>query len=125
MATVVLTQPSQAGIPGTFISGVEIPPLTTLLVDSCMCDNNLSLKWIYTLMDGVDEDVVTGEVVANHRYGTDPRWNRYGLVGRSMPHRVNVSLSGTPPNGTLELNITNNHPTNTYKANIVRIQMLS
>ncbi len=121
MPTVVLTRPNTAGIPGTIVTGVTIPPLTTVVVDSCVCDFNLSLKWIYTIMDPVDQDVLSGEVLANHRYGTDPRWNRYGVVGPSMPHRVFVQLSGS----NFELEIRNNHPTNTYTANVIRIQMLA
>jgi len=122
MPTVVLTRPSSVGIPGTILTDISIPPLTTVIVDSCPCSNNLSLKWIYTIMDAVDEDVLTAEVVANHRYGNDPRHNRYGMVGSSMPHKIDVQLSG---GGELELHITNNHTTNTYTANIVRIQMLA
>lgn len=121
MPTVVLTQPQSSGIPGTIIQGVEIPPLTTVIVDTCVCVSNLSVKWIYTIMDPVDEDVLSGEILANHRYGTDPRWNRYAVIGPSMPHRAFVSLSGS----NLQLEITNNHTTNTYTANVVRIQMLA
>ena len=119
--TIVLTKPQVAGIPGTIITGVDIPPLTTVIVDTCLCTNNLSLKWIYTIMDPTDQDVLSGEVLANHRYGTDPRWNRYGIVGPSMPHRVFVTLTASD----LQLEIRNNHPTNTYTANVVRIQMLA
>jgi len=122
MPTVVLTRPAAiSGIPGTIITGVVIPPLTTVIVDTCVCDNNLSLKWLYTLMDAVDEDVLTGEIIANHRYGTDPKWNRYGLVGDRMLHAVDVQVS----TNNLELHITNNHATNTYTTNVVRIQMLA
>lgn len=121
MPTVVLTRPQVAGIPGTIITGVVIPPLTTVVVDTCVCTFNLSLKWIYTIMDPVDEDVLSGEILANHRYGNDPRWNRYGIVGPSMPHRVFVQLTGSD----MELEIRNNHTTNTYTANIIRIQMLA
>ncbi len=121
MPTVVLTQPSGVGIPGTFLSDLSIPPSTTLIVDTCICQGNLSLKWIYTIMDSVDEDVLTAEVVANHRYGNDPKWNRYGLVGDRMLHSVDVQMNS----GNMELRITNNHPTNTFRANIVRIEMLA
>lgn len=121
MPTVVLTAPTAAGIPGTFISDIPIPPLTTVIVDTCICGNNLSNKWIYTLMDSVDEDVLTAEVVANHRYGNDAKWNRYGLVGDRMLHSVEVQLNAD----NMELHITNNNPTNTFKANIVRIEMLA
>ena len=122
MPTVVLTSPQiVSGIPGTIIVGVSIPPLTTVIADTCICDSNLSLKWIYTLMDPVDEDVTSAEVLANHRYGNDPRHNWYARVGRSMPHSIDVTLSGSD----LQLEITNNHTTNTYTANIVRIQVLA
>ena len=125
MTTVVLTRPNNVGIPGTIITDVEIPAGNTVVVDSTLFDENLSLKWIYTLKDPVAEEVVTAEVVANHNFGNDPRWNRYGIVGDPMPHLVDVQLVGTSPAGTLELRITNNHPTNTYTANVVRIQVLS
>lgn len=125
MATVVLTRPTTAGLPGTFIRGVTIPPLTTVVVDQCTCAQNMSVKWIYTLMDPVDEDVLTGEVNANHRYGNDPKWNRYGLVGDRMLHRVQVALTGSPAVGDLEMHITNNHTTNTFTVNLIRLQLLS
>jgi hypothetical protein len=121
MPTVVLTQPTSIGIPGTILSDITIPPLTTIITDTCICGNNMSVKWIYTLMDSVAEDVLTAEVVANHRYGNNPRWNRYGLVGDRMLHSLEVQLNVN----NLELRITNNHPTNTYRANIVRIEMLA
>lgn len=69
-------------------------------------------------MDATDEDVLTAEVVANQRFGNDPQWNRYGLVGDLMQHSVEVQLSGND----LQLVITNNNLTNTYTANIVRIE---
>ena len=125
MATVVLTQPTGPGIPGTITTGIDVPPLTTIMVDTCLCGANMSVKWIYTLLDPVDEEVLTAEIISNHRYGNDPQWNRYGVVGDRMNHSVDVQLSGTPPVGNFELYITNNHPTNTYTANIVRITMLS
>ena len=121
MPTVVLTRPTSAGIPGTIITGVVIPPLTTVVVDTLISNDNLSLKWIYTIMDSVDQDVASAEVLANHRYGSDPRHNIYARVGPSMPHRVDVQVSGSD----LELHIRNNHTTNTYTANIVRIQLLA
>lgn len=125
MGTVVLTRPAAPGIPGTIRTGVTVPPLTTVAVDACSCGNNMSLKWMYTLMDSTSEEVLTGEIVANHNFGNTPRWNRYGLVGDRMLHTVEVTLPGSPSTGDLELQITNNNATNTYTVNIVRIQMLS
>lgn len=126
MSTIILTQPAASpgpGIPGTSITGVAIPPLTTVSVDSITALSNLSVKWIYTLIDSTSENVLTAEVVANHQFENEVRWNRYGLVGDMMSHIVTVDLTGSPSN--MELNITNNHPTNTFTVNIVRIQMLS
>jgi len=123
MATVVLTRPiggGESGIPGTIIQGTSIAPGDTITVDSV---GGESVKWLYTIIDTVAEQVLTAEVVANHNFGTEPRWNRYGLVGDSMSHLVDVTVSGTVPSLTLELNMTNNHPTNTITINIVRIQL--
>jgi hypothetical protein len=123
---IVLTTPSGAsGVPGTVIQNISIPPLTTVTADSIPAGNfNIGAKWIYTIMNPTSQKVLTGEVVANHQYENNVRWNRYGLVGDNMPHSVDVTLSGSP-GGYIELNITNNHSTETYSANIVRIQLLA
>lgn len=123
MPTVVITRPvggaaSSSGVPGEAIGGITIPPLTTLVVDSYDATSRPAVKWIYTIIDATDEEVLTGEVVANQRFGNNPQWNRYALVGDLMQHNVEVQLSGN----NLQLLITNNNLTNTYTANIVRIE---
>lgn len=123
MATVVLTSPiggGESGVPGTVIADLTIPALTTVVVDTLFGTNPnyISTKWIYTLIDEVDQTVITAEVVANQRFAANPQWNRYGLVGDRMLHGVDVVLNA----GNMELHVTNNHALNSYTANIVRIE---
>lgn len=129
MATIVLTQPvTAAGIPGTVLTERPVPWNVTTAVDSCVCGVGMSIKWIYTLMDAIDETVVSGEVLAHQNFGNDVKWNWYSIIGdtTTMKHKVEVDL--LPIGGgmaNLELNITNNDTGGQdWTANIVRIQLL-
>lgn len=131
MPTVVLTQPvsgSTGGVPGTILTAVPIPFSLTTTADTCECGLGMSVKWIYTLMDATDETVVSGEVLAQHMFGNDVKWNWTGIVGDvgSMKHQAEVnlvSLGGGLSN--LELQITNNDTGgHDWTANVVRIQVL-
>lgn len=127
MPNVVLTQPvSGSGIPGTISIDIDVPFGTTTVVDSCMCLNNMSVKWIYTLMSPTEQLVVTGEVLGQHRYGQvgSATHNVSGIIGDKniMRHVISVDLAG----GNLRLKITNNDiNSNDWKATVVRIQLLS
>ena len=131
MPTVVLTQPisgSSSGVPGTILTGVNVPFNTTTTVDSVDGQSNTTIKWIYTLMDTVNETVVSGEILAQHRFGNNPTWNWYSVLGDldTMKHSINVNI--VPLGGgvfNVELEITNNDTGgNDWIANIVRIQLL-
>lgn len=129
MATIVLTQPaSTGGIPGTIVTGVAVPFGVTTAADSCECSYNMSVKWIYTVMDATDETVASGEVLAQHMFGNDVKWNWYSVIGdiNTMKHKIEVGL--IPLGGglnNLELQITNNDTGGQdWTANIVRIQLL-
>lgn len=130
MPSIVLTQPISAsgGIPGTITTGVNVPFNTTTTVDVCECATNMSVKWLYTLMDSTDETVVSAEVLALHKFGTTTSYNWYGIIGdiATMKHNVNVDVvSVTPTLNNIELQITNNDTGGQdWIGNIVRIQML-
>lgn len=122
----VLTRPSTSGgggaIPGTSIQGIIINPGNTEVVDSFLVTDNVSAKWIYTIMDNTatTNHVMSGEVLANHQLGTTPNHNQYGLVGTPyIPHLVDVTIN----TGSMELEITNNS-TFQVAVNVVRIDML-
>jgi len=122
----VLTRPvSDSGggdIPGASIQGVIINPGNTGVVDSLLVGTNISVKWIYTIMDNtaINNNVMSGEVLANHQFGTLPNHNQYGLVGTpNILHVVDVVINL----GSLELEITNNSSFQ-VAVNAVRIDML-
>ena len=130
MANVVLTRPQSAaaGVPGTIVTGVLIPfalGSNIVNVDSIPCENNVSVKWIYTLMNAAQDKVLTVEVLAAHRLGGPASHNRYSAVGdRSFfPHRIDVIVTGG--NIVLEItNLSNGTSMIDYIANVVRIQTL-
>lgn len=131
MPSVIITQPvSPGGIPGTILTNINIPYNTTQVVDGCPCSTNMSVKWLYTLINQIDQTVVSGEVLAKHSFGTPgtEKHNVYSIVGdiQSMPHKIDVQLAGGSPSGILQLSITNKDiNSNDWKANVVRIQLLS
>jgi hypothetical protein len=129
MPTIVLTQPiTSGGIPGTILTNIDVPYNVTTPVDACPCGFNMSVKWLYTLMDHTDETVVSGEIRAQHSFGSRVDWNWYGIIGdlSTMKHKVEVGL--IPLGGglnNLELQITNNDTGGQdWTANVVRIQLL-
>lgn len=121
----VLTRPSTSGggdIPGASIQGIIINPGNTEVVDSLLVATNISVKWIYTIMDNTatNNRVISGEVMANHQFGTTPNHNHYGIIGSTyIPHVVDVVIN----TGSLELEITNNSSFQ-VAVNAVRIDML-
>lgn len=129
MATIILTRPqgSGSGIPGTVISDISVPglpssPTNVVVVDQCPTITNVSIKWIYTLVDAIANKVVTAEVLATHRNGTNPSWNISGMIGdvQAMLHTTNVVIVG----GNIGLQITN-RTNNVIVCNVARIQILA
>ena len=130
MASVVLTRPQSAaaGVPGTIITGIIVPyALGTNIVnaDSIPTINNVSVKWIYTLMNAAQDKVLTAEILAIKRSDDTVTHNRYSIVGdrNTFPHKIDVIITG----GDIILEITNLSNASTmidYLANVVRIQTL-
>lgn len=137
MSGLILTRPQVgSGIPGTIQKNIIIPASppsapgsNIVIVDSCYCEFNISVKWLYTIYSDSKDKVVSGEVLAMHRGGANPSHSWYGITGdlKLLPHTLNVeSVSNI-----LQLKITNlsgNFPDPTkrisYNVNITRIQIL-
>lgn len=132
MSGIILTKPQVSGFPGTIHTGIIIPhaaPSNVVIVDSISCDYNVSVKWIYTIYSASKDKMVSAEILALHRLGTNPTHNRYGIIGDRglLPHTIDVFADGT----SLGLRITNMSeniiiPSNwiDYHVNVVRIQLL-
>lgn len=121
MASIVLTRPMGSGsnVPGNITTNILINAGETVTVDSCPSIVSVSVKWIYTLIDATANKVLTAEVLATHRNGSNPTHNRYGVIGDAVMHQTNVSIVA----GEIGLDIKNLGP-NSITANIVRIQIL-
>ena len=120
----VLTQPQggTAGIPGSSAKNILINPGNTGTVNSILLGQNISVKWIYVLMDNTatTNDVTSGEVLANHKFGSLPSHNQYGITGTTIiPHLLDVVVNA----GNLELNITNNSAFQ-ISVNVIRMELL-
>lgn len=129
MPAVILTQPVSGGggVPGTVQTSIDVPFGATTLVDQSPCLLGMSVKWIYTLMDAVDETLISGEVLAHRNFGTDADWNWNNIIGdvATMKHSVSVDLLTSGSDTYLQLFITNNDTGGQdWTANIVRIQLL-
>ena len=95
MANIILTSPQGiVGIPGTTTLNVNIPgvgsaPNNIVIVDQ---SDYLSVKWIYTLIDSVADQILIAEVMAAQYAGspTGPNYNQYGLVGHPIKHTIEI-----------------------------------
>lgn len=112
--------PGGSGGPPVFTN--SLPVGSSTIIDSVPADIHLGIKWIYTLSNPTTHEVLTAEVIANHKFETDVRYSIYGMVGDIIQHTTNVILTGTPTNIALE--ITNNSA-DILQINVVRIQMAS
>lgn len=138
MSGLILTRPqSGSGVPGTSKKNIIIPASppsnpgsNIVIVDSCYCEYNIFIKWLYSIYSDSKDKVVSGEILAIHRGGTNSSYSWYGITGdfKLLPHTINVEASSN----VLELKITNlsgNFPDPTkrisYNVNIIRIQILT
>jgi len=108
------------GLPST--GDVQIDPISSgnhiIDADVAPAATNLSIKWLYTIKDLTNGTILSSEVLANHAFGTKPRWQRYSVIGDIIPHTIEVVLEDNPLN--VKLRVTN--PTNnTYIITVVRI----
>lgn len=122
MTSIVLTRPMGTGstLPGSVATNITIPPTVTQIVDQCSWAVSSSVKWIYTLVDSINGDTLTAEVLGTHRNGSNPTHNRYGIIGDTLLHQATVDIFG----GNIGLQITNQN-SNTLIVSVVRIQILS
>lgn len=114
----VLTRPVSAigasnGVPGVVAQDIIIPPGDTVIVDTT---TDMTVKWIYTLIDLTNSKVLTAEALGMNRMGVNPTWNVYGIIGDKLKHITSITMSA----GQMEFNITNNELV-PLKVNIVRI----
>jgi hypothetical protein len=123
MATAMLTRPIGTGgnsLPGNVTTNIPVTPAATVTVDQCLTATNVAVKWIYTLVDTITNNSLTGEILATHRNGANPTHNRTGIIGDTISHQANVTIAS----GNLRLQITNSEP-NTLMVSVVRIQVLA
>lgn len=118
MTSLVITRPQGtggSGVPGTSVADIIINPGQTVQVD---VTDQLSAKWIYTLIDETNVKVLSGEVLGLNRMGINPTHTTYGIIGDRIAHRVEVAMAGPD----MVLAITNNSAVQ-LKAHIVRINV--
>ena len=80
-----------------------------------------AVKWIYTLVDETTDQNLMAEVLTIRRSGgspINPLFNKYGIIGDSIKHTVDVILVGS----NIALEITNLH-VNQLKSSIIQIQV--
>jgi len=109
MAKVVLTHTVSNGGGSTpsndFMRRVTtpLPVATPTTADEVPTSTCSFVKWNYTIADDDEDKFHTAEIVATHRNGTNPTHSRYGLIGDTIPHSVNV----VSESGLLKLQFTN------------------
>lgn len=136
MVGIILTRPQGGGIPGTAITGIIIPASppsapgsNIVVVDTCACMMNSSIKWIYTILSPARDKVVTGEVLALSKLGA-PTHNHYAIIGDivNLPYKLDVISIGGVSIGLEITNLSGNFPNPVdrinYTINIVRIQVI-
>ena len=117
--TLILTTPISSGT--TVVSGNitndQIPPQTTLTVDSASILDRSTIKWIVELKNATTGAIIAQEILAV-RQPSSVQFTRYGIVGDLLPHLVDVvsNLAGT----ALDLKITNSSTTDIYYVNAIR-----
>lgn len=115
-----LTEPvGGGGVPGTIDTSLQISSGSTVVVDVCESED-LSVKWLLALVNQNEQVVATTEVMASHKFGTNPTHNQYGMTGDKINYDLDVQLQGD----SLTLLITNNEPFEVL-VNVVRIQLLA
>lgn len=114
-----LTSPTNGGIPGTIDVSLQIPSQTTVVADLCETED-ISVKWLIALMNQTQQVVTTSEIMASHKFGTNPTHNQYGMTGDWINYDIDVQLQQS----SLTLLITNNE-TYDLTVNVVRVQLLS
>lgn len=102
---------------------VLIYPGQTEIVDEVPYSQYLALKWLVDLtsITTTDQRSLAYEMYAVHRYGTNPSYNVYSMVGEPTSHTRSVSIVG--PN--LRFTITNTSATDVYLAAVTRIPIIS
>lgn len=116
----ILTTPavSLTGIPGTILPDVSLPSGTPIMVDYVLWQFNITVKWVVTISDGMNNTLVSSyEILANHKQGTSPKFTRYATIGDKINHNIDVIIS----NDQLQLIIQNNEAVDLH-TNVVRIQ---
>jgi len=121
MTALVITRPqggaAQGGVPGTSVADIFINPGDTEQIDAT---DQLSAKWIYTLIDETNAKLLSGEVLGLNRMGLNPTHTTYAIIGDKIAHSVSVVMIGTD----MSLQITNNS-TVILKAHVVRINVVA
>ena len=119
MSGIVITKPigapSGTGVPGTSIADISILPGITEMIDIV---SNISVKWIFTLINESEGKVLTGEVLGVNRGANGPTHTTYAIIGDRIRFRVSVGVSGTD----MTLNIENLEAVQ-LKAHVVRINV--
>ena len=82
---------------------IVIPAGTSTNVDLCSC-TQLSVKWIITLYNELEDKVHSAEILGMHRFQTNPKHTRYAKVGDKLSYDTDVNIVG----GSFILIITNN-----------------
>ena len=123
----ILTKPrpgSGGGTPGIIIENVPVPkiesaPLNIVVVDAAS-NASATVKWTYTIIDDVNQKVLTAEVIANNSFNTTLRHTRHSMVGDLMRHTVDVKYLP----GQIALEITNLTSFD-FRVNIMRVELPS
>ena len=123
----ILTRPQMgggSGTPGFIIENVPVPkvddaPANVVVVDAAS-DSSASIKWMYTIIDDVNQKVLTAEVLATNTFNTSLRHARHTLVGDLLRHTVDVIILP----GQIGLEITNLSNFD-FRVNIMRIELPS
>ncbi len=118
MTTLVITRPQgtgTSGVPGTSVADIIIHPGQFEQVD---VTDQLTAKWIYTLIDETNSKVLSGEVLGLNRMGVNPTHTTYAIIGDRIAHRTEVIMAGSD----MALKITNNSLVD-LKAHVVRINV--
>lgn len=101
--SIIITRPLKSPSGETKISDT-VAASSVKIIDTISTSTTKSVKWFLTVTNTNTNDRQTSEVLAQHRNGSSPSYNRFGLIGDSIDLSVDVLINAS----NLELEITNN-----------------
>ena len=124
MSAFILTKPraSSGGVLGVITEGVAIPkvetsPTNVVVVDAAP-NANAMVKWVYSIIDDINEKVLSAEVNVTNSFNNTLKFSRHSITGDILSHTIDVKYQGS----SVVLEITNLTSFD-FRVNILRIDL--